>query len=90
VVFIAAGRKPSGESAASSHRTARAVPLQKMLYRVPRWGLGCIVVLFPGALPQAVMWLHLLGRNRRFRLVKSLLDLPGIPPNEVRMDVGPP
>jgi hypothetical protein len=26
--FIAVGRKPSGESAASIHRTARAVPLQ--------------------------------------------------------------
>jgi hypothetical protein len=34
MVFIAAGRKPSGESPASIHRTARAVPLQKMLHSV--------------------------------------------------------
>ena len=41
VVFIAAGRKPSGESAASIHRTARAVPLKKEQNRVAPGALCC-------------------------------------------------
>jgi hypothetical protein len=34
-VFVAAGLEPSGESAASIHRTARAVPLQDASQRGP-------------------------------------------------------
>lgn len=44
-------------------------------------GRGVVLDIVPGALPQAELWLPHLGRNRRFRLLKTLLDSHVIPPD---------